>query len=106
MKCKTCKHEYIGKTERILSIRVDEHQNDKKDKNSACKQHLRINHAHEYGYSEVEVLDSADNDRKLRIKELLHILSRSPELNKQHGSQSKYKIKKLIIRAYPQLTPE
>ena len=86
-----------------MSIRVDEHQN---DKNSACKQHIRINPSHEFGYSEVEVLDSADNDRKLRIKELLHILSRSPELNKQHGSQSKYEIKTLIIRAYPQFTPE
>ena len=88
-----------------MSIRVDEHQNNKKDNNSAWKQHLRINPSHEFGYSEVEVLDSADNERKLRIKELLHILSRRSELNKQHSSQSKYEIKTLtIIRAYHQFT--
>ena len=90
----------------MLSIRVYEHQNDKKEIKSAFKQHLRINTSHEFGYSEIELLDTVDNDRKLRIKEMLYILSRSPELNKQHGSQSTYEIKILIIRAYPQLTPE
>ena len=49
-----------------------------------------------------QILDSAENDTKLRIKELLHILSHRPELNKQLGTQSSYEIKTLIIQAYPQ----
>ena len=74
MKRKTCKSEYIGKTERILGIRIDENKN--KDKRSVCKQHIELNPTHELDYGDVEILDSAENDRKLRIKELLHILTR------------------------------
>jgi len=36
------------------------------------------------------------------MKELLHILKEQPELNKQLNSQSDFKIKTLIIKAYPQ----
>jgi hypothetical protein len=36
------------------------------------------------------------------MKELLHILKEQPELNQQLNSQSDYKIKTLIIQAYPQ----
>ena len=84
MKCKTCKSEYIGKTERILGIRIYEHENKNKDKRSACKQHIELNLTHEWDYVDVEILDSAENDRKLRIKELLYILTRKPKCNKQH----------------------
>jgi hypothetical protein len=48
---------------------------------------------HQVTFEAVEIIDSADNDRKLRIKELPQILSRNPELNKQLGSQSEYEIK-------------
>ena len=58
-----------------------------------------------FDFCNVEILDTADSDSKLRIKELLHILSRNPELNKQLGSQSNYEIKTLIIIAYPNLDP-
>ena len=57
-------------------------------------------------FENVEILDCAENDTKLRIKELLHILSRSPELNKQLGMQSSFEIKTLIIQAYPQFQLE
>jgi hypothetical protein len=46
--------------------------------------------------------NKASTDFKLRMKELLHILKRKPELNKQLNSQSNYDIKTLIIAAYPQ----
>ena len=58
---------YIRKTEIILSIRVNKHQNATKEINLACKQGLRKNLSHHFGYSEVEVLDLADNTRKLRF---------------------------------------
>ena len=60
------------------------------------------NEGHEIGFEEVEVLDSASNDTKLRVKELLHILKRKPELNKQLNAQSNYEIKTLIVAAHPQ----
>ena len=49
-------------------------------------------------YENIEVIDKVSTDFKLRMKELLHILKRKPELNKQLNSQSKT----LIIAAYPQ----
>ena len=90
--------EYIGKTERILCHRLREHSESNK---SALKQHADEN-KHTIDYENVKILDSADNDTKLRIKELLHILTRRPELNKQLGTQSSYEIKTKIIQAYPQ----
>jgi hypothetical protein len=103
LKCTTCGAEYIGKTERILCHRIKEHMN---NTNSALKQHLEMNKDHHIDFENVEILDNAENDTKLRIKELLHILSRGPELNKQLGLQSSYEIKTLIIQAYPQFRSE
>ena len=102
LKCGKCEEEYIGKTERLLGYRIKEHRSDCASNNSACKRHERSNHNHKIDYDNVEVLDSADTDHKLRIKELLHILKRQPLLNKQLNSQSNYDIKTLIIQAYPQ----
>ena len=86
MRCKTCQVEYIGKTERALSIRIEEHKNPNKDKNSACKKHTRDNTGNVWNYEEAEIVDTAKNDQKFLIKELLHIFSRRPTCNKQLGS--------------------
>ena len=102
IKCHTCEAEHIGKTERILCHRLKEHRD--KDA-SALKQHADME-KHQIDYENVQILDSADNDTKLRIKELLHILTRGPILNKQLGLQSSYEIKTLIIQAYPQFISE
>ena len=53
-------------------------------------------------YNGIEINGKADNDFKLRIKELLQIFKRKPELNKQLNSQSKYDIKTILIHAYEQ----
>ena len=82
---------------RILSYRIREHGRS----SSAVKQHSMAT-GHEIDYKNVEIIDRADTDRKLRIKELLHILKRKPTLNKQLNSQSDFEIKTLIIQAYPQ----
>ncbi len=52
-------------------------------------------------YENIQVIDRASSNFKLRMKELLHILKEQPELNKQLNSQSD-EIKTLIIQAYPQ----
>ena len=103
LKCEPCGIEYIGKTERILCHRLKEHKN---NNTSACKQHINANPTHRFNFDRVEILDTADSDHKLRIKELLHILSRKPELNKQLNTQSTYEIKTLIKVAYPEFRPE
>jgi hypothetical protein len=96
----SCGKDYIGMTQHILSIRMQQHSS---RKDSACFQHTR-NQAgkHMIDYNNPEVLDSADTAQKLAYKELLHILEMDPELNKQLGKQSKYETKTLIIKAYPQ----
>lgn len=97
MQCDTCNSEYIGMSTRILTHRIKEH---KTLKASACKQHIEKNPSHVFNYDDVEVLDNAETEFKLRIKELLHILKRKPILNKQLGTNSKYEIKTILIRAY------
>lgn len=95
--CATCNVEYIGKTERILTHRIKEHI--KSDK-SSCYQHTMDYPDHRMDYDKIEVIDRASNDFKLRMKELLHILKRKPELNKQLNAQSKFDIQTMIIQAY------
>ena len=53
-------------------------------------------------YENIQVIDRASSNFKLRMKELLHILKEQPELNKQLNRQSDYEIKTLLIQAYPQ----
>jgi hypothetical protein len=53
-------------------------------------------------HENIQVIDRASSKFKLRMKELLHILKEQLEINKQLNSQSDYKIKTLIIQAYPQ----
>ena len=106
MKCKTSPVEYIGNTEGTLNIRIEEHRNPNRDKNSACKKHIADNADHLWGYDEVELVETTENDHKLLIRELLHILSRRPTCNKQLGSQSKHEINIILIKAYAQFRLE
>ena len=96
-----CNASYIGKTARILCHRIKEHRTGPE---SACHQHEMENPGHSMAYDNVEILDRADSNFKLEIKELLHILSKKPSLNKQLNSQSKFNIRTLIIAAYPHLS--
>ena len=63
---------------------------------------MKDNPGHEMDFDNIQVIDRASSNFKLRMKELLHILKEQPELNKQLNSQSDYEIKTLIIQAYPQ----
>ena len=99
LKCNTCNADYIGKTERILCHRIKEHKTSNK---SACFLHTKENPGHVVNYDEVEVIDRANNNTKLQVKELLHILKQKPTLNKQLNSQSNFDIKTIIVKAYQQ----
>ena len=97
LKCDTCNAKYAGKTKRILSQRVNEHE---KQNSSACRQNLTHNPSHVIGFENLKILDTAGKDIELQIKKLLNILKRKLKLNKQHASQSKFEIKTLNIRAF------
>ena len=53
-------------------------------------------------FDNIQVIDRASSNFKLRMKELPHILIDQPELNKQLNPQSDYEIKTLIKQAYLQ----
>ncbi len=123
----SCGHIYIGKTDRILSERMNEH---KRDVKSSCYQHVAV--CQELGwashklevrnkmekpedreaytckidYRAVKVIDSRDNCMQLLYKELLHIHQKDKEtsINKQHNnSRSDFEVKTLIIKTYSQI---
>ena len=58
-----CGASYIGKTKRQLGQWIDEHR---KGTDSAYHLHELKNPGHKMAYDEVEVIDSANNDRKLQ----------------------------------------
>lgn len=92
--CQTCKADYIGKTERILQHRINEH---KKSTKSALMQHIKENPRHKIDYENIEILDRAESDFKLRLKEMLHINKRKPILNTQLNCQFNSQVNTLII---------
>ena len=57
---------YVGKTERILSKRVNEHE---KQNSSARRQYLTFNPSHVIDF---ENLDTAENDFQLQIKNITY----------------------------------
>ena len=87
IRCETCNQSYIGKTVRILAHRIKEHNNPNSE--SAIQTHKRENPTHKIDASNVEILDRADNNFKLMLKEMLHINTLKPELNTQHAASYK-----------------
>jgi hypothetical protein len=86
IKCKTCNESCIGKTERILaSIK----ENNGKKNESAIRIHKEEHSGHEIDASDIEIIDKADNNFKLMIKEMLHINKLKPMLNTQHAASYK-----------------
>jgi len=97
IKCETCEAEYIGKTKRILKLRIDEHNNSDK---SAVHLHRKEHPTHKMDANNIEILDKADTDYNLRLKEILHIGKHKPSLNiqlLQDKSQFNSELKTLII---------
>ena len=72
---------YIGKTKRHLATRSSEHFN----KKSAIFDHLTVCKIcnDEKSLHNFQILDTANNDCLLQIKEALYIKRRKPQLNNQ-----------------------
>ena len=97
IRCKDCSEDYIGKTERIFAYRIKEHSRSvKSGEGSAIHAHHTAT-GHTIDFKGAKILDRADTDRKLQIKELLHIDKNKPTLNKQLNSQSEFRINVNII---------
>ena len=97
IRCKDCSEDYIGKTERIFAYRIKEHSRSvKSGEGSAIHAHHTAT-GHTIDFKGAKILDRADTDRKLQIKELLHIDNNKPTLNKQLNSQSEFRINVNII---------
>ena len=85
LKCKTkdCIDSYIGESKRIGNIRMEDHATDPKS-------HVYAHHhlpGHEMDFENVEILDRADTQKKLELKEMLYIRKFKPTLNKQLESE-------------------
>ena len=80
IRSETCNQFYIGKTERILAHRIKEHNNPNSE--SAIQTHRRENPTHKIDATNVEILDRADNNFKLMLKEMLHINKRKRNISR------------------------
>ena len=97
-KCAGCNARYIGETARHLTTRVNEHLEVQKD--SAIYKHLHDpnNIACKNASSEqcFTVLDHANTDFKLAIKEARYIRENQPDLNKKCKKRKSYSLKLLV----------
>ena len=77
--CQDCKDFYIGKTARCLIRRIAEHKNGigKGDYQSALYKHA-LENKHTIYYEGIEILDKANSDHKLLLKEMLYIKKLKP----------------------------
>ena len=81
--CAACGASNIGETRRHFKTRMDEHL--KTDKNSHIYKHLNGNTAcfNALNNESFSILDRADSNINLKIKEALHINWEKPNLNAQ-----------------------
>ena len=100
IKCSECSADYIGKTERILAYRIKEHQSPKKDKKgnylSSVYEHHKIT-GHKIDFDGIKILDRADSDPKIKVKDILHIDKKKPSLNIQINSQTEFRYNVNIV---------
>ena len=82
-KCDNCGIDYVGQTKRHCSVRIREHLCT--DKNSHIFKHLASNEQCKNICSEssFKIIDKANTEYSLRLKEALHIKWKKPNLNAQ-----------------------
>ena len=81
--CGNCNIDYVGQTKRHFSVRIGEHLHT--DKQSHIYKHLASNEAckNKCDNSSFKIIDRANNEYSLKLKEALHIKWRRPRLNAQ-----------------------
>ena len=85
LSCINCDSSYVGKTSRNICVRLSEHQAQVHNNDSSVMKHMRESgHTIDWNW---KILDKADTDQKLLLKEMLHINKRNPKLNVQKSSE-------------------
>ena len=79
--CSGCNARYIGETTRQLMVRIDEHLN--VGTGSVIFDHLKNNAQCKGDKSCFKIIDQANSEFSLKIKEAIHIEWEKPNLNKQ-----------------------
>jgi hypothetical protein len=83
--CNDCDKKYIGKTTRNFCVRFNEHLCDNKKNDLSVIKHIRSkNHTMKEDW---DLLDKANSNQKLLLKEMLYINRVKPELNIQEQSE-------------------
>jgi hypothetical protein len=81
--CLDCEKFYVGKTKRQFIQRKIEH---KLLDNSSVHKHMTEEN-HRIDWDDMQVIDTARDDRRLLLKEMLHINNLKPQLNVQKSSK-------------------
>ena len=87
-KCGSCNANYVGRTKRHFSVRIKEHLG--KDKNSHIYKHINSNDNCKMASNEssFRIVDKANTDYQLQLKEAMHIQWIAPSINKQFNHVS------------------
>jgi len=87
--CKDCDATYVGQTKRKLITRVNEHRNQinhTSTKNTVITEH-RLNHNHEFDWTNVKILDKERFYWKRMISEMINIQLQNNALNQQTDTE-------------------
>jgi hypothetical protein len=83
LSCLDCDKFYVGQSIRHLCKRKEEHMG---DRDSSVYKHA-IGLGHRIDWDKMEILDSARDQKRLLLKEMLHINKLKPQLNIQKSSK-------------------
>ena len=83
IECASCNKSYVGKTIRHFCTRKEEHMN---SSNSSVFKHVQETN-HIIDWDNMKILDTARDDKRLLLKEMLYINKIKPELNIQKSSK-------------------
>ncbi len=82
LNCLDCEKFYVGQSIRHVCKRKEEHMGNQE---SSVYKHARI--VHRIDWDNIEILDTARDQRRLLFKEMLHINKLKPQLNVQKSSK-------------------
>jgi len=83
--CRDCESSYVGQTKRQLRTRIKEHISDIRKKSgspSVISEH-RLEHNHDFDWSNVKIIDNEHSYQKRLISEMVHIKKQAHGINKQ-----------------------
>jgi len=83
--CRDCDASYVGQTKRQLRTRIKEHDSDIRKKSgspSVISEH-RLEHNHDFEWSDVKIIDNELSYQKRLISEMVHIKKQVHGINRQ-----------------------